>query len=419
MIAKSSKSDLVEATILFADLINSVGISAVLDFWSYDELIEEYQKHLSLAVKEASRPGDVPVAEEYIAGDQLAVFFYDPEQVEKNERMLALPEGSEEKAKLQAECKAVCDSALFGALRTAIMLKNSWLSTPLNVERVKARHLPFDVGVGIHRGMCVLRERADGTKKIEGFAINFAKRIEGYARIGRVTQVMLSRGAVERLRFVRRKQVVMRQRLGFISHEPAEGELKGLQAGLQLFELKFFHRLMILPEPERIPVFEELLRMDPKNVWAYQMAAEHYAYRLHEYDKARELALIAKEARPDSEKVYYDLAHIAMQKGELDLAAFFAERAHKLNSNWDIPYGLLSEIETEKGNPHKALEYQRIAYGLVPDSPQNCWDLGITYLHVNDSNNARKYLTEAIKLFPAYLEDEQKLKIAKEVGAAE
>jgi len=410
---------LVEVTILFADLINSVGISAVLDFWAYDELLEEYQKHLSLAVDEASRPGDVPVAETYIAGDQLAVFFYDKEQVERNERILALPEGSDERVKLEQDTRLTCDHALFGALRTAIILKNSWLSTPLNMERVKARHLPFDIGIGIHRGICVLRERGDGTTRIEGFAINFAKRIESYARIGRVTQVMLSRGAVERLRFIRRAHVVMRQRLGFTSHQPSEGELKGLQVGLELFELKFFHRLMILPREEEIPIFEQLLRLDPKNVWAYQMAAEHYAYRLGELDKARELALIAKEARPDSEKVYYDLASIAMKKGELALASFFAERALRINPNWDLAYGLLSDVEREKGNPEKALEYQLEAFALCPDSPQNCWDLGLAYLEVKEMDKARKYLREAIRLYPQYLDNEDRLRIAKEAGAAE
>ncbi len=401
-----------EVTILFADLINSVGISTVLDFWDYDELIEEYQKHLLQAVADA---GDYPVAEKSVAGDQLAVFFYDPKQLERNERIANLPPESEERLKLEAESRAICDHALFGAMRAAILLKNSWLSTPLNMERVKARHLPFDLGIGIHRGICVLRERGDREKRIEGFAINFAKRIEGYARIGRVTQVMLSRGAVERLRFVKRKHVVMRQRLGFISHEPAEGELKGLQVGLQLFELKFFHRLMILPPEEKIPVFEQLLRIDPKNLWAYQMAAEHYAYRLKDYGTARELALMAREARPDSEKVIYDLAFIAKERREYDVATFFANRAIELNPNWDISYGLLSEIFELQGEAEKALHYQKLAYALCPDSPQNCWDLGYAYYLNSDNENAKKYLKEALGLYPSYLEDKDKLELAKKL----
>jgi len=415
--AVADSTRLVDVTILFADLMNSVAISAVLDFWAYDELIEEYQKHLLAAVEEA---GDYPIAERYVAGDQLALFFYDPEQIQRNEEIRQLPGDDPQRRQLLNRNREVSDNALFGALRTAILLKNSWLSTPMNMERVNARHLPFDVGIGIHQGICVLRERGDGTKRIEGYAINFAKRIEGYSRTGQVTQVMLSRGATERLRFVRRKHVVMRQRLGFISYTPGPGELKGLQEGLQLFELKFFHRLAILPPAEKIPIFEQLLRTDPRNIWAYHMAAEHYAFRLRELEKARELALMAREARPDSEKVHYDLATIAKEMGEFDEALFLAKRALSLNPNWDLAYGLVAEIELVRGgDPRKALEYEKRAYALCPDSPQSNWDLGEAYSIVGDKEAAGRYIRQAIELYPEYLKQAEKLKLARQLGVAE
>jgi len=416
MPTEADHTKLVDVTILFADLMNSVAISAVLDFWAYDKLIAEYQKHLLEAVAQA---GDLPIAEKYVAGDQLALFFYDPEQVERNEEIQQLPEKSPEREEILARSRASADNALFGALRTAILLKNSWLTSPLNMERVSAKHLPFDVGIGIHRGVCVLRERGDGVKRIEGYAINFAKRIEGYSRTGRVTQVMLSRTATQHLRFVRRKYVVMRQRLGFIPYVPEYGELKGLQAGLQLFELKFFHRLGILPPPDRIGVFERLLRMDPKNVWAYQMAVEHYAYRAGELDTAKELALMAREARPDSEKVHYDLATIARDKGEFREALFFAERARAINPDWDLVYGLLADVEKSGGgSAQKALEFQRQAHALCPDSAQRCWDLGEAYLEAGDREAAARYIGRAIELFPDYLEQTEKHEMAHELGVA-
>lgn len=413
-VARDDSTRLVDVTILFADLMNSVAISAVLDFWAYDELIEEYQKHLLAAVEEA---GDYPIAEKYVAGDQLALFFYDPAQIERNEKIRQLTEDDPQRQKLVDKNREVSDNALFGALRTAILLKNSWLSTPMNMERVNARHLPFDVGIGIHQGICVLRERGDGTKRIEGYAINFAKRIEGYSRTGRVTQVMLSRGATERLRFVRRKHTVMRQRLGFISRSPSPGELKGLQEGLELFELKFFHKLAILPPREKIPVFEQLLRMDPRNIWAYHMAAEHYAFRLRELEKARELALMAREARPDSEKIHYDLATIAKQMGEFDEALFLAKRALALNPDWDLIYGLMAEIELARGgDPQKALEYQKHAYALCPDSPQRAWDLGEAYSLAGDSEAAKPYLERALRDYPEFLDNPKNADLASQLG---
>jgi tetratricopeptide (TPR) repeat protein len=406
---------LVNATILFADLIDSVAISAVLDFWGYDELITQFQKYSQDA---ADKVGSGLVAECVVAGDQLALFLYDRAQVERNHRIMSLPEEDPERLKLEEENHRSSDEALFCALRAAIMLKNAWLSAPTNFERVSSRHLPFDLGIGIHNGICVLRERAGGGARIEGFAINFAKRIEGFARMARVTRVMLSRGATQRLRFVRRKKVVMRQRLGFISHSPEEGALKGLQHGLELFELKFFHRLSIYPSEEQIPVFEKLLRLEPTSVWAYHMAVEHFAYKKNELERAKELAVLAMLARPDSEKIYYDLATIAKKQNELEQARFYIQQALAVNPKWDLPYGFLAELEEDLGSRErdKVLEYLLRAYALVPDSPQNCYDLGEAYYKMGKKDEACKFIHKAVLACPEYLKDDEKLKVAEDLG---
>jgi class 3 adenylate cyclase len=408
-------AQLVNVTVLFADLLDSVRISSVLDFWDYDDLITEYQQYLNSAADEI---GSELVAERYVKGDELALFLYDRNQVERNRAILSLPEGDPERKKLEAE-NAKCDEeALFAALRAGIMLKNTWLSAPINFDRVTSRQLPFDLGIGIHSGLCVLRERSDGSTRIEGYAINFAKRIEGYSRMGRVTRLMLSRGATQRLRFVRRQHVVLRQRLQFASHKPRGDDLKGLQLGLELFELKFFHRLKIYPPEEKVPVFEQLLRNDPVNIWAYHMAVEHHIrHEIESLDKARELALLAYANLPESEKICYDLSTIARMKGELEQARFFAHRAAELNPGWDLPLGLLSELEyTGERDVKKMLAYQKRAYALCPDSPQRCWDLGETYAIAGDKKAAGEYIGQAAASYPGFLENEKNRALAEELG---
>ncbi len=411
---------LVNATILFADLIDSVAISAVMDFWAYDELITQYQEYSQKAADELK--SDL-VSECVVAGDQLALFLYDRNQVERNREIATLPEGDPARLKLEDTNRTSADEALYSALRAAIVLKNTWLSAPKNFERVSSRHLPFDLGIGIHNGICVLRERAGGGARIEGFAINFAKRIEGFARMARVTRVMLSRGATQRLRFAKRHHAVMRQRLGFISHSPDEGQLKGLHHGLELFELKFFHRLAILPPEEQASVFETLLRMDPINVWAYHMAVEHLIYRKKDYDKAKELALMAMQARPDSEKIYYDLATIAKCQNEPLQAKFYIEQALHINPKWDMLYCFLADLEGEIGgrDSQKVLEYLLRAYALCPDSPQNCWDLGETYYDMGKMDEACKFIRKAVEGYPPYANDkspknQQRLDLLKALG---
>lgn len=407
-------AQLVNVTILFADLLDSVRISSVLDFWAYDDLINEYQLYLNTAADEI---GSELVAERYVKGDELVLFLYDRNQVERNRAILSLPEDDPKRKELEAE-NAKCDNeALFSALRAGIMLKNAWLSSPVNFHRVTSRQLPFDLGIGIHSGLCVLRERGDGTTRIEGYAINFAKRIESYSRMGGVTRLMLSRTATQHLRFVRRRNAVLRQRLGFISHKPRGDDLKGLQTGLEFFELKFFHMLRILPPEDKVTVFEQLLRNDPVNIWAYHMSVEHLAYREKSLDKARELALLAYANLPDNEKICYDLGTIAKYKGEMEQARFFAHRAVELNREWDLPLGLLCDLEyMGDADPQKMLAYQRRAYALCPDSPQRCWDLGEVYLLVGERAAAKEYIGQAVSLHPDYLKDEEKLALAEELG---
>jgi tetratricopeptide (TPR) repeat protein len=407
------RAELVNVTILFADLLDSVRISSVLNFWDYDELIIEYQNYLDQA---ASESGSKLVAEKYVRGDELALFLYDPKQVERNRRILELPPDNPERKKLEAENTRCENEALFGALRTGIVLKNAWLSAPVNFDRVASRQLPFDLGIGIHNGLCLLRERGDGQARIEGYTINFTKRIEGYSRVGRVTRLMMSRTATQRLRFIRRRHVVMRQRLGFISHKPEGEELKGLQTGLELFELKFFHRLRLLPPEDKVVVFEQLLRSNPVNIWAYHMAVEYHTYLESNYDHARDLALLAYANLPDSEKICYDLATIAKFKGEMEQARFFAGRATKLNPHWDLPFGLLSELSIREDDHQKALAYLKQAYALCPDSPQNCWDLGEAYVKVGSIKEAGDYLREAIELCPELLDKEENLELAQKLG---
>ncbi len=415
MAKHQDRAALVNVTILFADLLDSVRISSVLNFWDYDELITEYQSYLNEAVSEW---GSDLVAEKYVRGDELALFLYDRQQVERNRRILELPVGDPERRKLEAQNTNCENEALFGAIRTGIVLKNTWLSAPVNFERVASRQMPFDLGIGIHNGLCLLRERGDGQTRIEGYTINFAKRIESYSRVGRVTRLMMSRTATQRLRFVRRRHVVMRQRLGFISHKPEGEALKGLQSGLELFELKFFHRLRILPPEDKIRVFEQLLRNNPVDIWAYHMAVEHYIRKKESLDHARDLALLAYANLPDSEKVCYDLATIAKMKGELEQARFFAERASQLNPGWDLPFGLLSEIALNEGDAERVVSLLKHAYALCPDSPQNCWDLGEAYVKVGSMREAKDYISEAVELCPELLDRDDNLELAMKLGVA-
>ncbi len=75
----------IDATILFIDLMGSVGLSNTLTLLEYNYLLNDYQGVLRAVIDDIRER--YPVAEFYLGGDQLAVFFYYPEDAGKSERI--------------------------------------------------------------------------------------------------------------------------------------------------------------------------------------------------------------------------------------------------------------------------------------------------------------------------------------------
>ena len=132
-------------------------------------------------------------------------------------------------AELETQLNSHRDRALYGALRCAVAVKNAWIAHPRNVLRVATDQPVLDVGIGINTGNVVLQQRGDGTQRIEGFAINFAKRVEGFSRHGRYCRIMLSRTAYETFRGIVVENTMLKQRAFFQTYTPSEGTLRGWQ----------------------------------------------------------------------------------------------------------------------------------------------------------------------------------------------
>ena len=78
------------------------------------------------------------------------------------------------------------------AVQAALELKRRWLCATENRKRINDGLLPIDLGIGIHTGVVF---PSPSQAELEGYSINLAKRIEGHAREGKFTRVMLSEAA--------------------------------------------------------------------------------------------------------------------------------------------------------------------------------------------------------------------------------
>jgi tetratricopeptide (TPR) repeat protein len=296
--------------------------------------------------------------------------------------------------------------ALFGALRLAISFKNSWISQRRNMDRLAGDQPVLDVGVGINTGNVILQERGDGKLRIEGYAINFAKRMQGFARHGRFCKIMFSKQAYETFRGIVIQHAMLKQRAFFEPWTPQEGLLKGLAPGTQVFELKFFHRLAGFSIPaQNVGTFERIFERDPTNIWAYTNLINFYLYEDNGAEAAREIVQRALYCNPDNEKVYYDLALLHYQRQEYDLARTYGAYCLRLNDQMDIAYDLLCDIEIATDGPlERILEYTSKALALTPGSAAYHLSMAEALMRSGQKEAALRHYHTAQSIYPQVLE---------------
>ena len=184
--AEGLKKGEIRATVLFVDIINSTGISGVQDPVSYNRMLTEYQSLVFDAITDhvqqyryserarmVGRGSDLKIGEDYewdIEGDEARIFTYS-ENPEYDVR---------------------------SALQLAAKIKLIWLTSDFNYAAFEDKGLLFDVGIGVHNGK-VIREAKDWrmrsreiVPRIDGFAINIGKKVEGFSRSGQMFKICVS-----------------------------------------------------------------------------------------------------------------------------------------------------------------------------------------------------------------------------------
>ncbi len=309
---------------------------------------------------------------------------------------------SEEAGAIERELAQRRSRALYGALRCAVMVKNAWIGHPRNVARVASQQPVLDVGVGLNTGQVILQERGDGRTRIEGFAINFAKRVEGFSRYGDYCKIMLSKTSYETFRSTVIGHSMLKQRAFFRIYTPQAGLLKGLAPGTHVYELKFFHQLAGFTIPAgQVQLYEQVFRMDPTNIWAYSNLMNFHLYDQGDLDSALATAHKALYSNPENEKIYFDLAKINSECAEYELAHEYCQRCLALNSEMDIAYDLLGDIERKRGGSFEDVRaYRAKALALSPDSAAYHFELATALAQLGRRDEARLHYLRAQELYP-------------------
>jgi class 3 adenylate cyclase len=392
--------------VLFADLENSVQISRIISPEDYDSLIDEFQKAMLQAADELQEKLQIRASEVAVAGDQLAVFFYDEASVKRNYLLDYHKLAGDEREAIISNYKHSNQELAFKALQAAVYLKNSWLINPVNVERVVMHREPYGLALGVHIGKVFLRTRPDGRRRIEGYTVNMAKRVESYSRHGKFSRIMFSQAAANLIRGTIRQHTQLRQRIFFHHHDVGPEVLKGL-GRTDLYELKFYHRIGQPRPPEQlVQLYKRIFAVDETNSWAYSQLVDYYHFIKNDLKKVSELAQRAYLVYPRDEKVLLDLAKCFVGEGMLEQAKAYCLQALAINPEFDVCHEVLGLIYDRQNDLVAAAENARRALLLSPGSPMNQLNMGLALSDIGQYTEAASHIADAIRQYPQFLTDQ-------------
>ncbi len=262
----------VEATILFADMVDSSMLSHIYEPKRYDTIVATFQRTAASVVTDML--GDFSEVNSHLEaslrGDELSLILGCPcPQV--------LPK---DWGKRLQRCTSL-------ALQVAIRLKRRWLLIDENKRRIDNGQPPLSVAIGLHAGPLVIGQHArfpsgpirrscvtQDALTAEGYAINIAKRVETVSRSGRFSRIFLTRPIYNRTpadfwpAFVR----VNVQELKGVPLLPAIYEAKGIGH----FDDKSFPKCHEFENQSNLDLYEHVVSTNPDEVWLLLDLAHRY-----------------------------------------------------------------------------------------------------------------------------------------------
>lgn len=308
-----------KAVILFADIMNSSELSNALSFKAYDEFVKEFQERMIDVLKK-----HIIEEREYCADNKRKF----EASVRGDEVCLILYSNVDEKEEETYRKKDIKLSLLI-----AIDMKRRWFTGSKNVERIREGRSIVDIGIGINCGYVIvddhLRIGTDGKigsrETAEGYAINLAKRIEGYSRSGEYSKIFVSRSIYSALR--------IEFQIAF-SHVHIVS-FKGIAQTIPVYEIKSVGHVedtAFAPSfsEEEETIYERAVEYNPHDLWLILDLAHCY-FDKERYNKAVGKYRLAIEIDPEFAPAYMYLGRSFYRDLLDEEARPHLERARELN----------------------------------------------------------------------------------------
>jgi len=336
-----SSAEIRIATILFADIRNSAQISNVLNLHRYDGFISQFQGAMRRVLDEHLAEHYSPEEREEIdygvRGDEACLIIYRARTPEDAERDVE------------------------NAFHIAQHMKRDWLFTKFNRERLLEGKMIEDIGVGINMGEVVVSEHPGrpGERSPEGWAINFAKKVEGTSREAPYSKIMVSQSV---------HHIAKKPSMGVSFAERQIILFSGIDRRLPVYEVKCFDLGGEQPEsmtPEERRVMERALRNNPYDLWLSLMYG-NALYHEGDFDKAIDAFRNAIDAEPDYVVPYFNIGTSYYRQGLVSSAAEYVDLALSRDPGYAKAHYLRALILGDRGDYEAEIAAYEVALDHDP-----------------------------------------------------
>lgn len=297
----------VTATILFADIMDSMEIANYWDTIKYNNFLNEFQRLMQHGIS-IWRKG---IKQIKLAGDELVVFY----------------------------CSKDVTEDIINSIALANTLKLMWYAGKINRKRVNEGKKILDLGIGINTGHVTyeyrpvvkdLKRHIRKRKTFEGLPISLAKRIESFSREGRYSRIMLGHQTIAELN----------KTYHWYEYEPMGLQrFKGMSQEVPVFELKSCYTLEaeIFGESKefewRIKQLERIKVFDPSNIWLLMTLIDIYGFKKN-YKKVEKFCREAIAIEDSVSNIHNELGDALKDQKKYKEA--LAEYNKAINLRWDF-----------------------------------------------------------------------------------
>ena len=242
-----------QTVVMFADIIGASEISNHEELKNYAKIVRDFQELFKQLCKdfEEAWSENVPGFVYNAKGDEGYLMIY--------------PEDNESDVSIHIDA----------AINIALELKRRWLWSDYNKKRINNGLLPIELGIGIHAGKTYLMEdkKPKEHAKLEGYAINLAKRVESESRKGRFSHIFLSEAAYGHVMNLADEKT-------YIFDQPQKMTPKGISGNIWVYEIKHHFlpsdwkeetetpkKTLIDPEQINMEILKKALEINPTNLW--------------------------------------------------------------------------------------------------------------------------------------------------------